>query len=506
MKRLPLAAVGPVLVAGIIAAGIIANPPERKGSAASAVYLGEERSSSGAAVLSTDRQVSYPSDDVYAYESGIMNCTDNRHLVLDGQMFAGHDPWGWCHSKVGLRFRDIPLAQGYVVESAYLEVYTRRSQLGDSPKLRIRAQYGDADAFSTRADYDGRRKTAGLPWTPDVGDWSSWEWRRTPDIGDVIQEVVDEGSFGYGDDVALFIEDDASTPRHEIEVGPNARLHIEWTPPDDTATPTSTPTHSPTATPTPTATITPTPTATPTPCVAPDADGDGVCDGLDGCPFGPDPGQQNADSQIGNGTGIAGHDITIPNSAGDLEGDACETDGDADNDGIPDGSDSDPGGDITYDDNNDGDPCAPLGTDLTDDGPSWDSDCNGVRDGWVGPCGSTGDSDGDGLLDAWETCKWGTYASDPDGPGGIDPQDSDGDGIGDCTEAVDTNGNGIILGDFGSDALNSARATLLPAGVGPGQFGKDGDFDLNGNNVIAGDFGTDTLTTARMTLGILPCN
>jgi len=81
--------------------------------------------------------------------------------------------------------------------------------------------------------------------------------------------------------------------------------------------------------------------------------------------------------------------------------------------------------------------------------------------------------------------------------------DSNLDGRGDCTEAVDT--NGIVLGDFGADALNSARATLLPAGTGAGQFGKDGDFDLNGNSVVAGDFGADTLTTAKFTLGKLTC-
>jgi hypothetical protein len=143
---------------------------------------------------------------------------------------------------------------------------------------------------------------------------------------------------------------------------------------------------------------------------------------------------------------------------------------------------------------------------ITDDGPSWDSDADGILDGWLISCGSaTADADADGLKDAWENCKWGTYASDPDGPGGVNPQDSDGDGTGDCTEAVDTNGNNIILGDFGGDGLNSARATLLPAGVGPGKFGKDGDFDLNGNMLVAGDFGADTLTTARMTLGIWTC-
>jgi hypothetical protein len=235
-----------------------------------------------------------------------------------------------------------------------------------------------------------------------------------------------------------------------------------------------------------------------------DTDSDGALDGSDNCPLVANPGQENTDSGpppsgtggIGNGAGIAGDDRTVPN--GDSLGDACDPD--MDNDGIPNASDPDPGGDITYDDNNNGDPCPPLGTDAADDGPSWDSNCNGVRDSVESTCplavNPNGDDDGDGLKNTWEVCKWGT-----------DPavQDSDGDTLGDCTEAVDTNGNGIILGDYGADALNSARASLLPAGVGAGQFGKDGDFDLNGNNVVKGDFGADTLTVARFALGVWSC-
>jgi alpha-tubulin suppressor-like RCC1 family protein len=230
--------------------------------------------------------------------------------------------------------------------------------------------------------------------------------------------------------------------------------------------------------------------------IALDVDDDGVPDNVDNCRFVANPGQENADAAIGNGPGILGDDRTVPADRG---GDACAG-GDIDNDGLPDASDTDPGGDITYDDNANGVPCVPLGTDAADDGPSWDSNCNGVLDGMEAGCplaaNPNGDDDGDGLKNSWEVCKWGSNPS---------VQDSDGDTLGDCTEAVDTNGNGIILGDYGADALNSARATLLPAGVGAGQFGKDGDFDLNGNNVLAGDYGADTLETARFTLGIKVC-
>jgi hypothetical protein len=192
--------------------------------------------------------------------------------------------------------------------------------------------------------------------------------------------------------------------------------------------------------------------------------------------------------EIGNGTGVTLADTSVPNASGGRTADT-------DMDGLLNYLDADPGGDITYDDNNDG---AMMSTGTPDDdGPSWDVNADGILDGWLISCGSaTLDADGDGLKDAWENCKWGTNPS---------IVDSDNDGIGDCTEAVDTNGNNIILGDFGGDGLNSARATLLPAGVGTGKFGKDGDFDLNGNMLVAGDFGADTLTTARMTLGIWTC-
>ena len=178
--------------------------------------------------------------------------------------------------------------------------------------------------------------------------------------------------------------------------------------------------------------------------------------------------------------------------------------------GANDGHPNPAGGDVTNDDNHDGNPAPPMGSDAADNGPSWDTDNDGVRDGvecalghnprdpadkpTTAECGGTGDSDGDGLLNAWEVCKWGT-----------DPTkvDTDGDGVGDCKEAVDTDGNGIV--DFVGDGLRAARATLLPAGVGRGKFGKTMDFDLNGNGVVVGDFGVDTLTVVKMALHLLPC-
>jgi streptogramin lyase len=191
---------------------------------------------------------------------------------------------------------------------------------------------------------------------------------------------------------------------------------------------------------------------------------------------------QNAPYQIGNGVGIPGDDATVPNSD---PFDTCDSP-DADHDGLPDASDPHPGGDITYDDNNNGIMCP---TDPADNGPSWDFNCNGKRDGMEGSCplavNPRGDDDGDGLLNTWEVCKWGT-----------DPTviDSDGDGRGDCQEAADVDGNGVV--NYGGDAIDVAKAALLPC---PGStcFGKDGDFDIDGNSVV--DF-ADALQVAKFAL------
>ena len=140
---------------------------------------------------------------------------------------------------------------------------------------------------------------------------------------------------------------------------------------------------------------------------------------------------------------------------------------------------------MTNDDNHNGDPAPPMGTDASDNGPSWDTDSDGVLDGVectlghnprdrqtdpaTAECGGTGDTDGDGLLDAWENCGWGTNPN---------VVDSDGDGMGDCKEAADVNGDTLV--DFVVDTIYYAKAALLPRA----SFGKTMDFDIDKNGIV----------------------
>ena len=287
-----------------------------------------------------------------------------------------------------------------------------------------------------------------------------------------------------------------------------------------------TPTPTPTGTPTATTTNTPTPTVTPTPCGS-DADCDGVPDGSDNCASTANPAQANTDSgppppagntgTIDNGPGVAGNDGTVPD--GDSAGDACDTD--RDNDGLPDAQDTEPllgtglcaafagasdghpnpaYGDNTADDDADGANAPPLGADTGDNGPSWDTDNDGVLDGYECVRGTNprdasskpgalgddaSDSDGDGLLNGWERRGWGT-----------DPAkiDSDGDGKGDCKEAFDVTGDGVV--NFPGDTIAVAKAAN-------NIIAKSLDFDANKDGTV--NFPGDAIASATRSNGIVAC-
>jgi hypothetical protein len=78
-----------------------------------------------------------------------------------------------------------------------------------------------------------------------------------------------------------------------------------------------------------------------------------------------------------------------------------------------------------------------------------------------------------------------------------DAADTDDDGIGDCLEASDTNGDEAVL--FASDAISAVKATLLPAS----EYGRDGDYDINGDGRIL--FPTDAVMAVKAALEVGFC-
>ena len=263
----------------------------------------------------------------------------------------------------------------------------------------------------------------------------------------------------------------------------------------------------------------------------PDGDADCVSDAVDNCSAVSNPSQQNTTKFIDNGPGLAGDDGSVPLSH--TAGDACSADADAD--GLPNAQDSEPlgvtgscvafsgssdahpnpaSGDVTNDDNGNGNAAALMGNDAADNGPSSDTDNDGVLDGvecilgknprsrasvptqtqcanfaqptpGVGPNTTTTDADADGIPAYIEYCKWGTSDTSTD---------SDGDAKGDCKEASDVDGNGVA--NFPGDTIAIAKAANA-------LIGKTQDFDFDDNGVI--NFPGDAINHAKRTSGVIPC-
>lgn len=214
-----------------------------------------------------------------------------------------------------------------------------------------------------------------------------------------------------------------------------------------------------------------------------------------------------------NGPDVAGDDGTIANA--DLFGDACDLDDDndqlADADeeplicgaftGVVPAHDDPARGDVTNDDDGDGEPAPPDGSDLADNGPSWDTDADGVLDGYECAQGSNprdatsvppaepddiSDDDGDGIPNGWERRGWGTDPASTD---------TDGDGAGDCTEAFDLDGDGIVT--FPGDTIAIARAATYPT------LGRTTAFDANKDGVT--NFPGDAIALASRAVSIVTC-
>jgi hypothetical protein len=103
------------------------------------------------------------------------------------------------------------------------------------------------------------------------------------------------------------------------------------------------------------------------------------------------------------------------------------------------------------------------------------------------PPASDSDDDDDGLTDYAELCGWGTLAA------GTGSTDSDADGLGDCREVMDVNGNGLIT---------NGDATLVQQAFFSLIAGDRASMDVNRNAVITNG---DATLARQAFFGVITC-
>lgn len=203
--------------------------------------------------------------------------------TLDGSTFSATDTQVKMGKSDGstsvnnfIRFVNITIPQGATISSATLSF----SGIGESYEpvnLQIGAYNGDtATAPTTAEEFISNQNTlttAKINW--DNIPAQTWgEVMTTPDISSVVQEIVNRSGWTSGNNMMIWIGDNASAgyaKRFYFSYeygGSEQKMKLTVTYDASGGTPTSTPTPTtpaPTLTPTPTSTATPTPTSTTSP-------------------------------------------------------------------------------------------------------------------------------------------------------------------------------------------------------------------------------------------------
>jgi hypothetical protein len=132
---------------------------------------------------------------------------DDASEKSDGEMKRTEDHLHIGDKMVGVRFRDLGIPQGATITSAYIQ-FTADKDKDGTAKVTIYAEdEDDADQFgSSDDDISDRDKTSNSEnWT--TADWDEDDTHNTPDLSDLVQEVVNRTGWTSGNDMVFILDD-----------------------------------------------------------------------------------------------------------------------------------------------------------------------------------------------------------------------------------------------------------------------------------------------------------
>ena len=134
---------------------------------------------------------------------------DEIDSLFDDDLDAGWegDPEDLNILTTGMRFRNIPVPQGAVIDSAFITVWSHEVKSADDvAELVIFAEATDnAETFTEDALIDARPSTgATVEWTV-AEEWGLWLPYRTPDLKGIVQELVNREGWQLGNAIAFIV-------------------------------------------------------------------------------------------------------------------------------------------------------------------------------------------------------------------------------------------------------------------------------------------------------------
>ena len=163
--------------------------------------------------------------DVWSFTTGgpitvctsIQSANDDVEETANGNMYQGSTDLeliydgsnGRGEQKIGLRFSNVDIPNSAIINEAYIQFTTDEVSSG-TVNLSIRAENSNnAAPFSTTNGYLSSRPTtaASVNWLPP--NWNAIGQRgaaqRTPDLTDIVQEIVNKGGFDENSSMVFII-------------------------------------------------------------------------------------------------------------------------------------------------------------------------------------------------------------------------------------------------------------------------------------------------------------
>jgi len=135
---------------------------------------------------------------------------------------------------LGMRFQYLKIPKGVTIDAAHLEFFVDEAT-ADPTNVTIQAEAADNAAPFTDTNYDvtsRARTSAVVPWA--VPAWNvAGVMEQSPDISDVIQEIVDRPGWDKDQSMAIIIEGTGrrAAESYEKYAGRAPVLHVEYSTP-----------------------------------------------------------------------------------------------------------------------------------------------------------------------------------------------------------------------------------------------------------------------------------
>jgi hypothetical protein len=201
------------------------------------VFLALAGTNAASGALVWDGKIISEADDAeeHLLENGnIDTSSSDLEMPYDDGGFPG-DP-----QLIGIRFQNVEIPAGVTIESAYIQFTADNENLtGNTVNLAIWGQKEpNPNGFGVAVAYmisSAPRTSAVAKWS-NLPDWTSSQANlasRTSDISNVIQELVNQDGWVYGNSIAFIIGDDPDNPSSGIRSGltgtsSGPTIHIEY--------------------------------------------------------------------------------------------------------------------------------------------------------------------------------------------------------------------------------------------------------------------------------------